>query len=297
MFYAEASKQFIQRKGLEGCTPKTLDTYSGILKRFGRFFGSERPVSDLSMEVLGDYHASLRADDLSENSIQSYFRAIRTFLTWCFEQHILPCDLSKGFRLPKGERKELDVLTNEEIQHLLDSFDRNDELQLRNCCICMLMFDSGLRLNEVVTLSLDRLHFFEPGCSFIVVNGKGKKQRRVPVGDSTVHFLRRYIACRTDSVSNRVFVQLNGSPITKGTMKDTFRRLKIVTGIKRLHPHLLRHTFATRYLDNGGNMYLLQQILGHTTLNMTLRYVHMSDKRTIQTFQQYSPLNQLGIHL
>ncbi len=88
------------------------------------------------------------------------------------------------------------------------------------------------------------------------------------------------------------FQREDGTPITESTVKDLFVKLKVLTGIERLHPHLLRHTFATRYLENGGNIYALQSILGHTSLEMVKRYTHLATGKIRKEFVNFSPIDR-----
>ncbi len=294
MRLSEAVPLFLSEKKLEGFTPKTLDWYQGCLARFSGYCESDFDLAAIDLPLLSDYYTYLSGFSLSGNSVQTYFRGLRVFLSWAFQRGYMPEDLPRLFRLPKGEYREIVPLSDRELQCLFNAFDFCDVVQLRNFVMCCLMFDSGLRLNEVITLCLSSLRLDE---GFLVVSGKGKKQRRVPLGSLSVSYLRRYLKFRPCSSSDRVFVQLSGLPITFNTCKSVFRRLKISSGIPRLHAHLLRHTFATRFLDSGGDIYQLRQILGHTDLSVTMRYLHLSDRRMIETFEGHSPLSRLNIKM
>lgn len=200
-------------------------------------------------------------------------------------------NLAEKFRLPKAKQKVIDVLTDQEIQILFSSLNLRYLVQLRNYCICSLMLDSGLRLHEVVTLSIPHLYIEE---GYAIVDGKGNKQRVVPLGLNTRKVLMRYLNRRPGSApTDRLFIMSSLEPITDNTIRQVFKRLKKRTGIERLKPHLLRHTFATRYLENGGDMYSLKEILGHTTLEMVKKYVHLTSRKTVPTFSNYSPLDNL----
>ena len=121
--------------------------------------------------------------------------------------------------------------------------------------------------------------------------------RMVPLGLFTRKCLLKYLARRPSGLQgsreDALFLTINGDPITDNTVKQLFQRLKTDTLILRIRPHLLRHTFATRYLENGGNIYTLQQVLGHTSLEMVKKYVHLTTRKTIEEFSSYSPLDNL----
>lgn len=168
----------------------------------------------------------LQSENLSTVTRQSYVRALRAFLTWCYSEDLLLVNLSEKFRLPKAKRKVIDILTDEEARRLMSSFNLRYSLQLRNYCICALMLDSGLRMDEVSTLDLSLLHLPE---GYAIVNGKGNKQRVVPLGLNARKALLRYLNRRPGCASTgRVFLKSDLQPISDSTIKQMFRKLKNV---------------------------------------------------------------------
>lgn len=288
-----AIHDFLIEQHIRGNTPKTIRYYTLCLSLFSRFCGDDIELQKITVGTLKSYYMHLSGQELSSTTVQTYFRAVRAFFSWCYHEELIAENLPARVRLPKAQRKTVDILTDSEIRQLYASFNLRYTLQLRNCCICTLMLDSGLRLNEVVTLTLDRLHIPE---GYAIVDGKGGKQRVVPLGYHSRRLLLRYLARRPGNIQNpAVFLQNNLAPVTDNTLRLLFRRLKKKAGISRLRAHLLRHTFATRYLENGGDLYTLQHILGHTSLEMVKRYVHFTPRKTQSTFAKYSPLDNLSV--
>ena len=160
---------------------------------------------------------------------------------------------------------------------------------MRNRAIIQLFLDSGLRLSELVGVKRRMLHIEE---RYVVVNGKGDKQRATPFGTRTQMTLRQYSAMLPSKSEPCFFQKEDGGAITEEVVKNIFRDLREYTGIQRLHPHLLRHTFATRYLENGGNVYALQSILGHTSLEMVKRYTHLATAKIRRDFVNFSPVDR-----
>lgn len=291
MTVQQAFEGFLVEQQIRGNSPKTLTYYQSGMNRFCRFLERNPDLSEMNLILLREYALHLQTEDLSTVTRQSYVRALRAFLTWCYAEDMLPVNLSEKFRLPKAQRKVIDILTDEESRRLMTSFNLRYLLQLRNYCICALMIDSGLRMDEVATLDLAFLHLAE---GYTIVNGKGNKQRVVPLGLNTRKALLRYVNRRPGCAStSRVFLTSDLQPISDGTIKQMFRKLKKRVGIPRIRAHLLRHTFATRYLENGGDIYALQQILGHTSLEMVKRYVHSTHRKTVSKFSDFSPLDRL----
>lgn len=288
----EAIEDYMLEQRVRGNSAKTLEYYAGALGKFEKYAGAQYQLEEITLHLLRQYTVHLQDSGLSTTSIQSYVRALRAFLTWCYGEEYLPVDLSEKFRLPKAKRPTIDILTDEEICRIMGCFNLKNEIQLRNYCICSLMLDSGLRLNEVVTLTMEHLHLPE---GYAIVDGKGNKQRQVPFGYATRKVLMRYLRRRPAcAASDRVFLQSNLKPITQVTIKQLFKKLKRKTEIPRLHPHLLRHTFATRYLENGGDIYSLREILGHTSLTMVQKYLHLTQQKTTQKFPNFSPMDRIS---
>lgn len=223
---------------------------------------------------------------LSSSSVNSALRAVKAFYNYCISENYTE-DVSKKLKLPRMHKIEQKILTMEEIKVLFTAI-KADKLSLRNKCIALLMLDSGFRKGEIVRL---RICDIDWKTSSVMVNGKGFKQRIVPIGEKTKKRMREYYnACRgyADEESS-FFVNNHYEPITDNAIKQCFYALKKVTGIERLHPHLLRHTFATMYIVNGGNLETLRCILGHTSIQTTQIYLHFASnyKLITENFNSY----------
>ena len=177
-------------------------------------------------------------------------------------------------KVPKAPRKILETLSEKEIKSLFACLDQDTPAGCRDAAILLLFLDTGLRRAELLDLSPDDVHVRE---QWLKVMGKGQKERIVPFGTRASKLLQRYAHYfrPNPTAVNQLFLSVFGSPLTGNTIRLIFSRLAKRAGVHRLHIHLLRHTFATRYLLNGGDAFSLQQILGHTTLEMTRRYVDM----------------------
>ena len=187
------------------------------------------------------------------------------------------------FKLPKAEKPMINILTEEEQKRLYSCFDLDTTLGLRDFLICSFMFGSGMRRAEVAGVRMENIF-----SDSIIVLGKGNKERCAPIPQNITPLIQRYI--KTVSPKEYLFLKADGTPIQITTVKDLFRRLKKQSEIPRLSPHLLRHTFATLYFDNGGSIYNLSTILGHSNLEITKRYMHLSRKAILKDFNHYTPL-------
>lgn len=293
----EAIAEFMIDQRVRGNSAKTIVYYNVVLTMFSDYAGADLPVSDITLRMCKEYYLHL-VEDKSVNSvsIQSYIRGLRSFLRWLYDSEYIETNICERFKLPKATRKVIDVLSDEEIERLLAALSGSEWLTVRNRLIVALMLDSGLRLNEVITLKASSVHLKD---RYIIVTGKGDKQRTVPFGEFTSRTLEEYLNV-TKNVGNRTSLIIKVSetlcgfePVTEATVKNMFRKLKARSDIPRLYPHLLRHTFATRYLENGGNIYTLQSILGHTSLEMVKKYLHLATTRIRADFPRFSPLDNI----
>jgi site-specific recombinase XerD len=194
----------------------------------------------------------------------------------------------------RAHRPPVTLLSEEEIGHLLAAVNPKDDMALRDLGILVLFLDTGLRLSELLSLQLDDLHFAD---QWLKVMGKGQKERVVPYGARTSQILTRYIQQgRHDPLGRpELFLGIDGERASGNTIKMLFTRLRHRSGIQRLHPHLLRHTFATSYLVAGGDVFTLQNILGHTTLEMTRRYVALASSQVNLQHRRFSPMDRLDM--
>ena len=290
MTIRECIDDFLIEQQVRGNSPKTQKHYFRCLGLFERFQSPKNPdISAVSVSDCKAYYIHLSNRNVSSVTVQTYIRALRAFLSWCYLEGYISENIPKKFRLPKAQKKKIDILTDSEVEQLFRCLSGRDFISIRNYCIVALMIDSGLRLNEVVTIRRDKIHIAE---GYAIVNGKGNKDRFVPLGLNSKRALLRYCAIVPNKEKETpLFVKDTLIPIKESTVKQLFRKLKSRSGIPRLHPHLLRHTFATRYIERGGDIYSLQSILGHTSLEMVKKYVHLIPSKTVVNFAVLSPLD------
>ncbi len=293
----DSIQDFLLDQRVRGNSINTVTYYSFSLMPFCEFFGYESDISSLTVSVCKKYYIHLVEDkDINSVSIQTYIRALRSFLRWLFEEELIDINICSKFKLPKATRKVIDVLSDAEVDKLLAAVSGSEWLTVRNRLIVALMLDSGLRLNEVVTLQRSSVHLKD---RYLIVTGKGDKQRTVPFGSFTASVLEEYLTITKNSgVSSALLIKVSDTlfgyePITQSTVKNLFRKLKVRADIPRLYPHLLRHTFATRFLENGGNIYALQAILGHSSLEMVKKYLHLASARIRADFPRFSPIDNI----
>lgn len=224
-----------------------------------------------------DTHPDYKSMDVSgiikANTIHSYMRAVKAFFNWLYNSGYCSYRFTEGLKLPKRDYDQIIVLTSAEVSRIDMVFDLDVPGDLRNCCIVHLMLDAGLRRREVIHLKAADILF---DSNAIVINrSKGSKSRVVLLCPKLAALLRSYFAAVQPA--DMLFFSLEDKKqITDSVINAIFRRIIRNTGITRLHPHLLRHTFATSYIMGGGNLEMLRILLGHTEYDTTKIYLHLA---------------------
>lgn len=279
MLLSEAFDQFMYEQRFRNNAAATIDYYNIALGSFVAYCSSELEVfttDELTVKQYKDYVIHLQSSGIKSSSVNSYIRAVKAFYNYLIDEELIS-DCSRKLKLIKQCKEEIIPLTDTEIHKLLDCFVTSDILELRNKCIVLLMLDCGLRRSEVCRLRCSDVDFDQ---NSLLVNGKGNKQRLVPMGQLTRKHLLDYSSCTADvrpKGSVYFFLDRFGNGIDVNVVKMFFQELKVRTGISRLHAHLLRHTFATLYLVDGGNLEMLRCILGHSSISITQIYLHLAN--------------------
>ena len=199
--------------------------------------------------------------------------------------------------MPKVPQNLIEPLSNAEIESLVNYYNPLTAIGCRDISILIVMLDTGVRLSELSGLRFEDTHIDE---GYLKVMGKGSKERIVPMGAMTQKMLWRYtIHFRPEPLlkaNGNLFLTLDGDPLKPNAIKLLLKRWGKKTGVPRLHAHLCRHTFATNFLvNNCGDVFRLQQILGHTSLGMVNRYVHFASTQALISGKTQSPIDQMGI--
>jgi len=289
-FYSKNLQQFLKWLKKHGCQGLLVDLNPPTVKKYIFYLEEEHH------KYQGHPYTPERGENLSIYSVQGHVRTLKALSSWLQREEYLTENVLARLKLPKAPKTDIKVLTDDEIKALLSGVNPNTSSGSRNYAILLLMLDSGLRLGEVVGLKLPKIDL-ERGQLW--VNGKGDKERIVPIGSRCQRYLRRYIVhFRPEPIRPQIdyaFLNLDGSPITDNSVKLIFSRLSVKCKIPRLHAHLCRHTFGTSYLRNGGDVFSLQKILGHEDLATVKLYMHLVDADVVQKHKLYSPIDRLDL--
>lgn len=295
MICSEVLDKFIINQKVVGNTKETIEYYK---KRIGYFIDFIKD-KDINNVVLDDYNSyaiylinkvTNKGSKLSSATIKTTLNATKIFLKYSYDNKYMISDLYKNIKPYKQVKKTIVVLSAEDINKLLNSQNEFTIIGLRNLLAISFMLDAGLRVSEVVNLNVDDV---SKELGVIKVFGKGKKERLVPLTDSIIKYYDKYVFLAS-LYSGALFLDSDtGLRMTSSGISQILRRIKKEQHFNKLHPHYLRHTFATLFLVNGGDPVHLQLILGHTTLYMTEQYLHLANQMTLQKQKKFSPLTNI----
>lgn len=275
----------------------TIEAYRFDIQEFKNIMEKEAIAGfdDVDYSFLRVYLSQLYDENLEASTISRKLSSLRSFYDYLFKENLVQDNPFALIHAPKLAKKNPDFLFYEEIDDLLDKIDTSTPLGLRNRAILELMYASGLRASEVVSLKLGQI---DEEQMLLKILGKGKKERYVPFHELALEYLKRYILeARVELMINAkekhdvVFVNKNGNPLTTRGLRDIIDRVALETGIGRhLHPHTIRHTFATHLLDQGAELRFVQEMLGHSNLSTTQIYTHISKEKLKRTYLDAHPL-------
>lgn len=282
------------------CKQKTIQNYKNTLSYFFNYLENDRGksidnilLSDVTTMDLKGYVVMLRNRDKLQNhpykptvsqpitkrSIRTYLVDVRTFFHFCYNNSYMDIDIMRGFHMIKSENKLVLPLFADEMAQIDDLFNRSTYVGLRDYLIVHLMVDEGLRSGDVCAIQCDAINF-DSG-HIVLINGKGDKDRIVPLARRLRQPLYKYLTFFRphSNMHNYLFCSVRNveEPLSQDAIKALFARIRRETGLSRLKPHLLRHTFATSFVLGGGDMESLRIFLGHSSYETTQNYLHLAN--------------------
>ena len=270
--------------------PRTVDAYRRDLAQLADWLG--RPPGDATTEELERYVAELRARGLSPATIARRTAAARSFYRHLLLLGAREDNPAAELDLPRRVRRLPRTLSPGEAERLIDAANGTTPRALRDRALVELLYGAGLRVSEAV--GLDRTSV-DLDARLVRAVGKGGKERLVPVGRQAADALRRYLSRGRPHLDRRhrpeLFLNAQGGALTRAGAFLILRKLAAAAGLEpeRVHPHLLRHSFATHLLEGGADLRSVQEMLGHADLATTELYTHVSDRRRRELYYQAHP--------
>ena len=288
-------KKFLDSlRGERHASAHTLRAYGNELKRFAEYLGPEARWKDVDHVTIRGFLSHLHGCGLSKVSVARALAALRSMYKWLAREGVVQQNPAKLVATPRLPKKLPRVPTMEEINGLLNSeMPESAAFPERDRAIFELLYGCGLRNSELVGTELDDI---EEANGVILVRGKGKKQRYVPLEGAAAEALKAYRPVRqqvlnaTGKSTRRLFINRRGGPLTTRSVGRIVKQIAVARGLPPdIHPHTLRHAFGTHMLTEGADLRAIQELLGHERLSTTQKYTQLSITHVMDVYDRTHP--------
>lgn len=252
-------------------------------------------VEDISLDTLNNYISELYDQSLNKSSISRKISCLRSLYKYLFQKDFITYNITSSLILPKKDKILPKFLSTEDILNLINSFDISNDKQARNQMMLIILYYTGIRVSELVNLKLSQLYLSD---QYILIYGKGNKERIIPISSQNIDLLNEYISVTRSNIlkfnySDYLFVQENGNPLTRqGFYKIVKKHGQLANLRIEITPHVLRHTFATTLLKNDIDLRSVQSLLGHSDISTTQIYTHVSNDTLKNNYLEKHPRNK-----
>lgn len=277
-----------------GLSKNTVASYQNDLEQFIIYL-KKNDFSTFNELKRGDITDYLHEETLLKKANSSIIRSVtslRRFFQYLVHEQLIVTDPMTLIDTPKQEKHLPEVLSRHEVELLLKAPNTGTALGLRDRAILELMYATGLRVSEVINLKLNDLHL---AVGLLKTMGKGQKERMLPIGDMAVDWINSYLEhgrnkLLKDKHSDFLFLNFHGNQLTRqGIWKNLKLHVQKAGITKNITPHTLRHSFATHILENGADLRIVQELLGHADISTTQIYTHLSKRRLSAIYDQTHP--------
>jgi site-specific recombinase XerD len=281
---------------LEGKTANTVAGYRASLADFRRVGERRSLPREVGAYAVPDVYAFLQ--DLRHRGASPAYqhrrhREVKAFFSWCQRMGYLQENVFARVPLVKLEQQIIQPFSPAEVQRLLDSLDRSRLTGCRNYALFLFLLDTGVRASECVSIQLEDVDWEQQRVR--VLQGKGKKQRWVGIGERAAGALQAYITRFRGAQAGALFLSSQGNPLAAHALNVIMNRIAARIGLSKVHPHRFRHTFATWAIRSNAREIDVQSLLGHSSLPMVQRYARTySSEQAVQAHTHFSPVKQLG---
>jgi len=288
----EAIDNFLNYCSVErGLAENTVQSYFYDLRQFSRFLGprSAKGVASVSEEDIAGFLRNA-SDKKNERSIARLMVCLRTFFKFLLRENLITANPTNSLDGYKVRMNLPAVLNLEEVERLL-SFPVESASDLRDKAVIEMMYSCGLRASEVCGLKLNQVDLED---ELIRVFGKGSKERLIPMGRQAKDLLKEYLSLARPKLIKRdpydqVFLSFQGRPFSRVSLWKIIKKRALQSGVGRIHPHILRHSFATHLLEGGADLRSVQEMLGHTNISTTQIYTHLNLQHLREVHLKFHP--------
>jgi len=289
--YLRGFQSYLQLE--KGLSKHTIDAYSRDLRLLDKHLSADKTIQEISKNDIQDFLLAINELELAATTQARIISGLKAFFNYLELEKEITINPTELIQTPKTKRQLPDVLTIEEIDLLFASVDLSKSEGHRNRAILETLYSSGLRVSELTELLISNLYL---DIGYIKVHGKGNKERLVPIGDSATKHICIYLEQVRKlqrikkGFEDHVFLNRRGASLTRVMI---FYIIKEVTALarieKNIHPHTLRHSFATHMVEGGADLRAVQEMLGHESITTTEIYTHLDTSFLRATLEKYHP--------
>lgn len=299
--WEEVMDLFLRDGELRGLREASLFYYTKESKMVFSYF-KEQDINVKPYELTKDHIEKniilymKNVKNLSPETINIRIRAFKTILIWLSDKKLIPYNPAKNVKKLKTRVKEIEAFSTDHLNRFFNCIERNTWIGVRDMSICLVLLECGLRQNELLNLDVTDIIWEEN--YLLVRHTKTYRMRKVPITKDTKKALKRWLLIRGEVYTNKLFINISNNPLTnRGLYQliEKYGKKAKIQGV-RCSPHTFRHTCAKLYLKNKGDLFSLQQILGHTDINQTRRYVHFMHEDIAELHSKFSPLKSIKLN-
>jgi site-specific recombinase XerD len=298
--FSRAVEGFLIACNARGLSPNTLEDYNRTYRKFLVHRPDDPPLDVLATADIAAFLASCTG--VTNKSKRNYYIGLASLWTWALTEGLARRHVVRELPSPKPEVRVTEPFTQQEVKAIIGAISRSRIYRTplgtardhslrqadRSRAIILLLMDTGMRASELTGLRLEDVDIKK---NMIKVLGKGNKERLVPISSRTAQALWRYLAQRDQRrPMDPVFITSSGAGLTRRDLAHRLSEIGKRAGVPHTHPHRFRHTFAINYLRNGGDIYTLQAILGHSTLEMVRHYARIAQTDVEMVHRRASPV-------
>jgi len=280
----------------------TLSDYYNTFRKLQLYLKRDIPFQDITQIAIEEFLGSL---EVSKKTTLNYHTGLSALWEWSVKEKIVPANILHAITRPKPEKPDISPLSEADIRLILATIHKSKpyithgtltshtiHTKERNRAIVLTLLDTGMRVSEICNLQIRDVDIRNANKSISILDGKGSKDRHVPISSRTAQIIWRYLSSRPDTrVTDPLFVSKNNIQLDRVNLADMLRNAGDRAGVPDCHPHRFRHTFAINFLRNGGNVYTLQSILGHESLKTCLIYLKIAEADVAEAHRLASPVD------
>lgn len=283
----ECVSKYLVELSRRGASAHTLRNYSSDLEQLCAYFeppGERAPeIEQIDLFLLREWLSSLYERRLTTVSVRRKLAAVRATFKFLLQEGVISKNVASRLRTPKARLRLPEVMSEEKTNNLLDKVEPE-----RDLAFLELLYGCGIRVSELVGINLEDLDLRE---GWLLVRGKGNKERQVPITESAVQAIERYLEKRSSTPNERaLFLSARGSRLSDRQVRRLVKRYAVLfLGDSSVHPHSFRHAYATHLLSDGADLRSIQELLGHARLSTTQKYTQVSLKDLQAVYHRAHP--------